>query len=99
MKTKKQTSRKNEFRYSKTARHPVHVYAKEGNEFKYLGITHSKKIGKTKTIKLSKNPNPEDERSAYFNPLSQRNKTNKFTKPMPWKLSKKDNEKMKPYRK
>ena len=40
------------------------VYGESGNEFKYLGITHSSKSGHKKNYELIKNPNPKDARKA-----------------------------------
>ena len=51
---------RNEFRKNKVSGHPAYIYAKVGNKFIFLGITHSAIDSKTGelNIKLDKNPNP-----------------------------------------
>ena len=81
MKVKKQKEiPKNEFRKNKTNGHPAYIYARVGNEYKLIGITHSAITQSTKNIKLDKNPNPKDKRCAYVKPYSEKEKTNKLKK-------------------
>lgn len=77
--------------------HPAYIYAKIGNEFKCIGITHDDITrslngkGKTVNIKLEKNPDPEDKSTAYMHPTPDKVKTKHFGKPLHgWKLSQKD---------
>lgn len=89
---------KDEFRTHKTSGHPTYIYAKVGDKYKYIGITHSPITNKTSNIELSKNPNPKDNKKAYAKPQAQMDKTKKFKNQTKkdWELSKKDKEKLKP---
>ena len=69
--------KKNEFRYHstrvKTKRrsirlkdHPTYVFMQEEDKFKYVQITHSKKIKKKSVVKLRRNPNPDDDRDSFY---------------------------------
>lgn len=92
--------KKNEFRKHKDSRHPAYIYAKVGNEYKYIGLTHSPITDNVKNIKLEKNPNPNDNRTAYIRPKSEKAKTNRFRKKEnDWRFSKKDKEKVNRYKK
>lgn len=101
MKVKRQKEiKKDEFRQNKKTLHPTYIYAKIGNEYKYIGITHAEITQGIKNIKLDKNPNPKDKKIAYFHPKAKKDKVNKFRKKeIGWKLSKSDKEKMSPYKK
>ena len=94
MKVKKQKeTKKDEFRQNKDTLHPAYIYAKVGNTLKYIGITHSEITDGVKNIKLEKNPNPKDSKSAFFRPKTEQSSTNRFKKKeVGWKLSKKDKE-------
>lgn len=77
--------------------HPAYIYAKIGNEFKCIGITHddiNRSLdgkGKTVNIRLEKNPDPKDTSPAYMHPIPDKVKTKHFGKPLQgWKLSQKD---------
>ena len=96
MKVKKQKEiKRDEFRRSKRTQHPTYIYAKVGNEFKYIGLTHSEVTEGIKNIKLDKNPNPNDKRNAFIKPKVEKAKTNNFKKKeKDWKLSKSDKEKI-----
>lgn len=101
MKVKRQKQiAKNEFRKNKDTRHPAYIYAKVGNDYKFIGLTHSPITDNVKNIKLEKNPNPADKRIAYFRPKSERAKVNKFKKKENgWSFSKKDKEKINYFKK
>ena len=76
--------------------HPTYVYARVGENFKYLGITHAKITDGIKNIPLEKNPNPKDKRSAYVRPHTQQANRSKFGKGLnSWKFSDKDKAKIK----
>ena len=99
VKNKKEIS-KNEFRKNKKTSHPVYIYAKVGNDYKFIGLTHSEITDGVKNIKLDKNPNPKDNKDSYFRPKAEKDKTNKFKKKeQGWAFSKNDKEKIKPYKK
>lgn len=96
----KKEIKKDEIRKNKDTRHPAYIYAKVGNEFKYLGITHAKITDGVKNIPLDKNPNPKDKKKSYVRPKAEKSKTSRFkAKEKGWSLSKKDKEKLKPYKK
>jgi len=59
-------------------RHPTYVYAKEGNKYKFIGITHAEITEGTKNIKLDKNPNPEDKKESYIRPKPSKDESKKF---------------------
>ena len=96
MKVKNQKeSKKDEFRKEKETGHPGYIYAKIGNKFKYIGITHSKITEGMENIKLDKNPNPNDTKESYIRPYSQQKSVNKFKKVLiGWFLSKSDKDKI-----
>ena len=56
------------FRYNNSPKakgHLTYVYAQDGSDYKYLGITHSKKKGHHTNYPLKSNPNPNDARKSY----------------------------------
>lgn len=94
IKNQKET-KKNEFRKNKQNGHPAYIYAKVGNDYKFIGITHSEITDGVKNIKLDKNPNPKDKKTAYARSLAEKGKTNEFkAKEKDWKLSKTDKQKL-----
>lgn len=94
----KREIKKDEFRTYKKTQHPTYIYAKVGNEFKYIGITHSTITRNIKNIQLDKNPNPYDNQTAYVHPYSGMDKVNMFKKKKNnWKMSNQDKSKLKKY--
>ncbi len=90
VKNQKETKR-NEFRKNKSNGHPAYIYAKVGNDYKFIGITHSEVTAGMRNIKLDKNPNPKDKRASYAINKTEKDKTSNFkSKEKDWKLSKKD---------
>ena len=96
MKVKKQKeSKRDEFRKNKKNGHPAYIYAKIGNDYKFIGITHSKITDGLQNIRLDKNPNPKDNKTAFARPKAEKGKTNNFKAvEKNWKLSKSDKAKM-----
>ncbi len=91
---------KNEFRKNKDSGHPNYIYAKVGNEYKFIGLTHSPITNNIKNIRLEKNPNPKDNRTAYFKPKAERGKVNRFNKKqIGWYFSKRDKQLIDKYKK
>lgn len=91
----KKEIKKDEFRKNKQSGHPAYIYARVGNDYKFIGITHSALTDGVKNIKLEKNPNPKDKKTAYARPKADKSKTNNFKeKETGWKLSKKDKSKL-----
>lgn len=52
--------------------HPNYIYRKVGNNYEYIGTTHSPITRGIKNIKLDKNPDPRDKKTAYFKPNPER---------------------------
>ncbi len=71
-----------QFRHSKNAnrQHPTYIFAKNGDDYEFIGITHSKITNGIKNIPLEKNPNPRDSRSAYIRPCVEKDKKKNFGK-------------------
>lgn len=94
---------RNEFRKKNTKDgrgHPTYIYARQGNDYFYLGLTHSKVTKGVKNIELEKNPNPNDNRKAYIRTKAERNNKASFGKKLKgWFISSNDKEKIKKYRK
>ena len=70
------TKKKNEFRYHNVilirsdgrkikVRHPAYIFLEKGNLYIYVSITHSNKVENLITIKLRRNPNPQDKLDSY----------------------------------
>ena len=73
--------RLDEFKKKKTKPgkgHPAYIYQKIGDNYVYVGITHSSITNDTKNIRLEKNPNPNDNRNAYFIPKPSKEKISNF---------------------
>ena len=89
---------KNEFRKlnSKDGRgHPAYIYAGEGDKYIFLGLTHSEITQGVKNIRLDKNPNPDDARSSYVRPRSERSHISTFGKRLKgWFFGDSDKEKI-----
>lgn len=86
------------FRRGKSANkgHPAYIYAKIGDEFVYIGLTHGEITDGIRNIKLEKNPNPEDQRPAYIRPDPQQDQQNKFGRKLShWSFSEADQGKVK----
>lgn len=92
----KKNEKRDEFRKNKISGHPAYIYQKVGNKYLYIGITHANITDKTKNIKLDKNPNPLDKKTAYIRPKSEQQKENKFSKKpfKNWKFTEKDKDKV-----
>ena len=83
------TEKRNEFRKHKPSGHPAYIYEKVGNEYKFLGITHSNKNGKN--IELEQNPEPHKQETAYIKSEYETAITKKFKdRYKGWKFSKND---------
>ena len=75
--------------------HPAYIYAKIGNDYKFIGITHSEITDGIRNVKLDKNPNPKDKKTAFARPKSEKGRTNEFkAKERDWKLTKSDKKKL-----
>ena len=71
--------------------HPTYVYARIGKEYKFLGLTHSSITNNVKNIKLEKNPNPKDTRTAYVRPNAGKAIRSEFGSSLSsWKFSEQD---------
>ena len=76
----KTLQKRNEFRKNKKSGHPAYIFAKIGNEFIYLGLTHADVTQGVKNILLEHSPNPSDGRQTYVRPKGEHLKENKFSK-------------------
>lgn len=97
----KKIIQKDEFRKNKVGRrHKCWTYEKDGHDLKSFEITHTAEYYNVKNEPLSKNPNPNDKRPAYFikEPLIQNEKLY-GRKYKDYSLPKKDKDKMRKYRK
>lgn len=95
--------KRNEFR-KKNAKdgkgHPTYIYARDGDDYHYIGLTHAEITKGVKNIPLDRNPNPEDRRKAYFMPKAQKSHRASFGKKLDgWSFSDSDKEKVKKYSK
>lgn len=94
----KKTEKRNEFRKknSKDGRgHPTYIFARQGNDYIYLGLTHAEVTKGIKNIPLESNPNPSDKRKAHVIPKVQRNNKSSFGKKLKgWFFSKNDKSKI-----
>ncbi len=91
----KKNERKNEFRKNRVTGHPTYIYAKSGDDYKYIGITHAKVTDGTKNIPLAKNPNPKDSRQSYVRPTADKKNRSTFGKKLNgWFFSDEDKEKI-----
>lgn len=72
--------------------HPAFVYERKGDEYRYLGLTHSSVTHGTRNVRLRVNPNPHDHKVSYVRPFSRIDKIKFFSrkKLLGWKISKKD---------
>lgn len=76
--------------------HPTYVYAKQGDEFLFIGITHADITKGIKNIPLDKNPNPLDERPSFIRPDVGRGHYQSFgRKQNTWKFADSDKGKVK----
>jgi hypothetical protein len=68
------------FRAGKKANsnHPAFTYAQDGEDFKYVSITHKPVTQNIDNVPLVGNPDPTDNRPAYALPIAKRDKRNKF---------------------
>ena len=79
-------------------RHPVYIFAQEGNDFIYFTITHASSFKNVLNVKFITNPNSSDERDTYFVPIAKRLHRNNFGRVKEnWVLSDIDYENMMEY--
>ena len=85
-----------EFRTHRKNGHPAYIFFTNGLELEFYNLTHSEITHKVKNMPLKKNPNPKDERPAYFRPhpkLEPEQNFKKHHKYDDWQLSDEDKEK------
>lgn len=75
-------SKRDEFRKKNkdSEGHPNYIFRKVGNNFEYIGMTHSPITRGIKNIRLDKNPNPYDPEPSYLKPTPERASKNDFKK-------------------
>lgn len=92
----KKEIKKDEFRTYSPTGHPAYIFARVGNDYKFVGVTHSPITDGVENIRLDKNPNPNDRDKSYAHSYSQKDKTHYFSeRQRDWKMSKCDKEKLK----
>ena len=76
--------------------HPTYVIRKKGENYDYIGLTHSPVTDNKRNIKLSRNPNPKDNRTSYVRPFFRSDPIKKFSgkRIRGWKFAKKDKNKI-----
>lgn len=76
--------------------HPTYVFAKQGDEFWFVGITHSNITDNMSNIPLDVNPNPSDKRPAFIRPRVGRDHYKSFGRNQKtWKFADSDKGKVK----
>lgn len=76
--------------------HPTYIYARVGDEFNFIGITHSPITKRKRNIKLDNNPEPKNSKPAYLRSYTDKHKKDSFSKPLDgWKFSQNDYKKAK----
>lgn len=104
-KSKKNTKRKNEFRYHvilvnkngrmKEIKHPAYIWQQRGNIYDYFVITHSSNIEGVILIKLRRNPNPKDNKESFYDSKPKNDIKSRFGKKKKgWKLHPLDQQEM-----
>ena len=88
--------KRNEFRKNKKSGHPAYIFEKVGNEFVFLGLTHSSITRGVKNIRLERSPNPDETKTVFIRPMSEKLRSNKFSKQpyKNWSFTKSDQKKI-----
>lgn len=75
--------------------HPQYVYDEEGRKYKVLGITSSPKTNGILNIRLEKNPEPDNPKTAYVRPKPDKENKGAFGERLKgWKFSENDKKKV-----
>ena len=61
-------------------KHPAYVFFEQGNIYYFVQLTHSSSIQGKITIQLRNNPNPKDNRKAFYIAKTQNDKKDSFGK-------------------
>ena len=92
----KNIKKKNEFRRKNMKDgkgHPTYIFAQQGDDYIFLGITHSNVTNGVRNIKLKKNPNPKENRDSYVRPKAEKHNKASFGKKLQgWRFSDGDKE-------
>jgi hypothetical protein len=76
--------------------HPAYIYKREGDEYKFIGITHAEITQGTKNIPLEVNPDPNDNRTSYIKPKTDKANKSAFRKRLDkWRFSPNDDKTVK----
>jgi len=85
---------------NKNTGHPAIVVKKQGHQFYYFSVTHSKVVDGVENIKLGVNLNPNDKSVTYVRPILFKDKKQNFEDVYKnWKTLKVDRNKLKKYEK
>lgn len=97
-KNKRIVKKQKEFRklnYKAGTGHPTYIYAKVGDTYHYIGITHAPVTQGVKNIPLEENPDPHDRRASYVKPKPGKDNRANFGKRLNgWRFGKADQEKV-----
>ena len=76
--------------------HPAYVIRKKGENYDYIGLTHSPITDNKRNIRLRKNPNPKDNCTSYIRPFFRSGPIKKFShkRIRGWKFAKRDRKKL-----
>lgn len=75
--------------------HPSWIFKKDGQNYSFFSITHSKSTNKTKNIALKRNPNPNDQSQCYARPSPFVDRAKNFGNVHKgWKLARRDRKKL-----
>ena len=84
------------FKNGKFTGHPQYVYDEDGRKYKVIGITGSPSTNGVLNIKLDKNPEPNNSRTAYIRPVPDNvDKGERNIKLVGWKFCGSDKPKVK----
>lgn len=88
---KKKNNFRKGFRKNTRIKHPTYLVDKDGNFYKYIGVTHSKTYQGVDNVPLRKNPNPNDTAKAYIRPIVEKDSPQNFGRTLKgWKFSSED---------
>lgn len=82
---KKKYTPMSEFQTNKVTGHPSFLFQKQGKFRKSIGLTHDDKEDYGKKHRLTKNPNPNDNRITYVKDTIEIQKENKYKRDIKYK--------------
>ena len=93
--TRRKVITMDEFRKNVKSGHPSYIYEKQGKKIRHFGITHAERTRGENNVKLDKNPDPQDSKTAYVRPTSKTDDRVWFSKILfGWELTAEDKRKI-----